>query len=249
MKNFEEPYMVKENAFLNVDNDFHVKRSELVERKRSKVIAADVSYPSLTESYANNEEKEFQLRRIAEPPPKSIVPISTPQVHDEEMHDNGPTLSPKSSIQKPIHKSFVFPTTLDNQTVDVEVKEAPSGPLVPDFFNSVSEYHQIGTVSAQKPMFESTFRNSFSKLKKHDFEATAAVAQETAVTQMIAEEKGDPDMPLDSVVYTPSPQPMSTEDLGDELAEIVEEDIPDEMTSSNYDKEVVEAKLKLILRL
>lgn len=253
LKDFEEPYMVKENAFVNVDNDFPVKRSELVERKRSTMIVADVLYPSLTESYADDKEKEFHLKKDAEPrpmPPQAIVPISTPQVHDEEMNDSVTSLSPKSTIQRPTHKASIFPTTPDNRTVSVEVQKAPSGPLVPDFFNSVSEHPQIGIESAKKSMFESAFRNSFSRLRKHDLEATAAVTQETAVTQTTAEEREDPVMPLDSVVYTLSPQPTLIEDLGDEeLAEIVEEDIPDEVTTSNYDKEVMEAKLKLILRL
>ncbi|KAL8524828.1 hypothetical protein ACS0TY_014441 [Phlomoides rotata] len=247
VKDFEEPYMVKENAFLNVDNDFPVKHSELVERKRSTMIVADVSYPSLTESYADDEKKEFQLKKDAEPrptPPRSIVPISTPQLHDEEMNDSVTSLSPKSSIQRPLHKASFFPATPDNRMVGVEVQEVPSGPFVPDFFNTVSEHHQIGIESAKTPMLESAFRNSFSRLRKHDLETTVAVTQSTA------EEKGDPVMPLDSVAYTPSPQPMSTEeDIGDELTEIVEEDILDEVTTSNYDKEVVEAKLKLILRI
>lgn len=247
MKDFEEAYMVKENAFVNVDNDFPVKRSKLVDRKRSRMIVGDVSFPSLTESYADDEVKEFQLKKDPEPRPtplQSIVPISTPQLHDEEMQDLSTSLSPKISMQKPMHKTPIFPTTPDKRMVEVEEQVAPAGPLVSGFFNSSSEHHQSGVESAQKPKYEPAFRNSFGRLMKHDLEATAPITQETA------EENRFPIMPLDSVVHSPRPEPMFTENLEDEeLTGIVEEDITDEVTTSNYDKEVVEAKLRLILRL
>ncbi|BFI04063.1 nuclear mRNA export protein SAC3 [Marchantia polymorpha subsp. ruderalis] len=42
MKSYEEDYMVKEGPFLNKERDFPTSRSQLVEAKRSAVIAADV---------------------------------------------------------------------------------------------------------------------------------------------------------------------------------------------------------------
>ncbi|KAI3469482.1 hypothetical protein Pfo_026145 [Paulownia fortunei] len=245
VKDFEEPYMVKENAFINVDNDFPVKRSKLVNRKRSRMIVSDVSFPSLTELYADEEVKEFQLKKDPEPiptPVQSVLPLSTTQFHDEEMHDLGTILSPKGSMQKPMDKTSIVLTTLDKKMFGHEVQVAPASPLVLDFSSSSSEHHQSRVESAQRPKYEPVFRNSFGRSIKHDLEATSPITLETA------EDNRYPVMPLDSVVHTPIPQPMFTEDLEDVEQTGIEKEKSDEVTRS-YDKEVAEAKLKLILRI
>lgn len=251
VREFEEPYMVKENAFLNVENDFPVKRSKLVERKRSRMIVTDVMFPSLIGSYANSEVKEFKLKK--DPHPRSALPpivaISTPQLHDGEMHDFVTSLSPKISMQNPVHKASISTTTPDKRTMRVEIQEASAGPLVSDIFRNSPKPHDSGVESAKKLM-EPAFRNSFGRSMKHDLEATSAVTPETAVTQVTDEENRCPVTPEEFVVHTPIPKPMFSEDMEDEeLVEVVEEVTTDEATRSNYDKEVLEAKLRLMLRI
>ncbi|KAH6769835.1 hypothetical protein C2S52_014638 [Perilla frutescens var. hirtella] len=252
VREFEEPYMVKENAFLNVENDFPVKRSKLVERKRSRMIVTDVMFPSLIESYAESEVKELELKK--DPHPRSTLPpivaISTPQLHDGEMHNFVTSLSPKNSMQKPMNKAPISPTTPDKRTIEVEIQEASAGPLVSDIFRSSPKPHDSGVESAKKFMYEPAFRNSFGRSMKHDFEATSAVTPETAITQVTDEENMCPVTPHDFVIHSPIPKPMFSEDMEDEeLAEVTEEDTIDEATTSNYDKEVLEAKLRLMLRI
>ncbi|KAL8047802.1 hypothetical protein ABFX02_07G023600 [Erythranthe guttata] len=253
LKDFEEPYMVKDNAFINVDKDFPVKRSKLVNGKRSRVIASDVSLPSLTELYSAEEVKEFQLRKNPEPIPvplQPVVPVNTTQFHDQKMHDFGTILSPKSpkspkgNMHGPMDKTAISLLMSDKKMVGHEAEVTPASPLVLDFSNSASEYQRSRVESAQKPKFEPVFRNSFGRSIKHDVEATAPITPESA------EENRLHVVPLNSVVHTPIPQPMFTEDLEDEEETgIMEEDNSDEVATSYYNKEVVEAKLKLILRL
>ncbi|XP_011090907.1 SAC3 family protein B isoform X2 [Sesamum indicum] len=247
VKDFEEPYMVKDNAFINVDNDFPVKRSKLVHRKRSSMIVNDVSFPSLTELSAAEEVKEFQTRKGSEPvstPSQPVVPVGTFQFHDEEMHELGTILSPKGSMQKHMQKKSIDPMTPDEKMDVHDINVASASPLVLDFTNSAYNRQQIRVESPQKPKYDPGFRNSFGRSIKHDSEATAPITFETA------EEQRYPVLPLDSIVHTPVPHSMFTEDLeNEELTGFLEEDKSDEATESYYAREVAEAKLKLILRI
>ncbi|KAG6554516.1 hypothetical protein Mapa_003895 [Marchantia paleacea] len=66
MKSYEENYMVKEGPFLNKDQDFPTSRSQLVEAKRSAVIAADVQSGGLLPTrpdLANKLKKLVSLGR------------------------------------------------------------------------------------------------------------------------------------------------------------------------------------------
>ncbi|KAL0414678.1 UNVERIFIED_CONTAM: SAC3 family protein B [Sesamum radiatum] len=247
VKDFEEPYMVKDNAFINVDNEFPVKRSKLVDRKRSSMIVNDVSFPSLTELSAAEEVKEFQLRKGPEPvstPSQPGVPVSTSQFHDEEMHDLGNILSPKGSMQKHMPKKSIDPMTPDEKMDVHDISVASVSPLVLDFTNSTYDHQKIRVESPRKPKYDPVFRNSFGRAIKHDSEATAPITSETA------EEQRYPVLPLDSVVHNPIPHSMFTEDLeNEEPTSFLEEDKSDVATASYYAREVAEAKLKLILRI
>ncbi|GFP98611.1 germinal-center associated nuclear protein [Phtheirospermum japonicum] len=258
VKDFEEPYMVKENAFLNVENDFPVKRSKLVNRKRSRMIVGDVSFPPRNESYAVEEVKAFQPKKkdqVQKPTPKpSVVPVSITQLHDEEMDDLGSILSPKNHVDKAsialttllspkshVDKASVALTTPVKEIVGHEAQPAPASPLVLDL-STISSQSRADI--ARAPKFEPVFRNSFGRSKHEPEEKTPIILERS-------EENRFPIIPIDSVVDTPVPQPMFTEDSEDEEEQIggMEEDISDDVTTSYYDKEVEEAKLKLTLRI
>ncbi|KAL3812744.1 hypothetical protein ACJIZ3_014012 [Penstemon smallii] len=245
VKDFEEPYMVKENVFINVDNDFPVKRSKLVERKRSRMIANDVSAPSLPEFYATDEGNKIRLKKDPEPKPRHlqfILPVTTTPPSDEEMHDSGTILSPKASMQRPIHVTSDNLMTLNEKITGHEIQMAPASPLVLDFSKSSSEHHESRVEPTQKPKFDAIFRNSFGRMINHDLEATLPSPLETK------EEKRSPVLALDSAVNTPIQQLMFAEDLPTDVqSDAVEEDEADEVTC--YDRETTEAKLKLMLRL
>lgn len=254
MRDFEEPYMVKENAFLNVENDFPVKRSKLVEMKRSRMIAADVMFPSLTGSHADNKVIESKLKKAPHPRPTlpPIVAVSTPQLHDAEMHDFISHLSPKGNILKPINKTPISLNTPDKRTIELDIapiSPTSAGPMVSDFSRSSPKPHDSVAESAKSFKYEPAFRNSFGRSMKHDMEATSAVTPQTVVSEVNAEEDRFPVTPRDSVVHSPVQKPTFSEETEDEeLIEVLEEDTTDEATTSNYDLEVLEAKLRLMLR-
>ncbi|XP_042037329.1 SAC3 family protein B-like isoform X1 [Salvia splendens] len=249
MRDFEEPYMVKENAFFNVESDFPVKRSKLVERKRSRMIVTDVMFPPQTESA---EVIKFKLKKDPHPRPAlPTVAVSTPQLHDGEMHDIVTSLSPKINMQKQTHKASSSPFTPDKRTTPHEVQEASAGLLVvSDFSKSSPKPHASAVESENKFKYEPAFRISFGRSMKPDLEATPAVTLQTAITEVTAEVDTGPVASHGSVVSTPTEEPVFSEDIEDEeLTEVVDEDTTDEATTSNYDLEVLEARLRLMLRI
>lgn len=255
MRDFEEPYMVKENAFLNVENDFPVKRSKLVEMKRSRMIVADVMFPSFTESHSDNKVMELKPKKDPHPRPTlpPILAVSTPKLHDAEMHDFVVShLSPKGNILKPINKAPVSPNTLHKRTIELDmapISPTSADPMVSDFSKSSPKPHDSVAESAKSFKYEPAFRNSFGRSMKHDMEATSAITPQTVVSEVNAEEDRFPVTPRDSVVHSPVQKPTSSEETEDEeLIEVVEEDTTDEASTSNYDLEVLEAKLRLMLR-
>lgn len=208
-------------------------------------------FPSQTESYADNEVQKFKLKKDPHPRPTlpPTVSVSTPQLHDREMHDIVARLSPKSSMQKSMHKASISPITPDKRTTKHEIPEASVGPLVPDFFKSSPKPHAGAVESEKKFKYEPAFRNSFGRSKKHDLDTTPAVTLQTSIAEVTAAEDKGPVVSRDSAVHAPIQEPVFSEDTEDEkLTEVVEEDTTDEATS-NYDSEVLEAKLRLMLRL
>ena len=66
IKEYEEPYMVKEGSFLNSDNDFPEKCSNLVHTKKAPRIVEDVSSPHPTMSLPAEEVKQVPLVQVCE---------------------------------------------------------------------------------------------------------------------------------------------------------------------------------------
>ncbi|KAG4131757.1 hypothetical protein ERO13_D09G233100v2 [Gossypium hirsutum] len=102
IKEFEEPYMVKEGSFLNAENDYPTKCSRLVHQKRSRTIALDVATPHEVTSLPIGASKESQpskahkQRANVSPSPKRKSSVSAA---DEELPDSKVVPSPKSSSQ------------------------------------------------------------------------------------------------------------------------------------------------------
>ncbi|XVF38589.1 hypothetical protein REPUB_Repub20aG0115100 [Reevesia pubescens] len=102
IKEFEEPYMVKEHSFLNAENDYPTKCSRLVHQKRSRTIAGDVAIPHEVTSLPVGATKESQLGKVykqranATSSPRRENSISA---FDEEMPDSKVIPSPKDGVQ------------------------------------------------------------------------------------------------------------------------------------------------------
>ncbi|KAL4284034.1 hypothetical protein GQ457_16G030350 [Hibiscus cannabinus] len=114
IREFEEPYMVKEGSFLNAENDYPTKCSRLVHRRRSKTIAGDVVAPHEVTHLPIRTSKESQLgkaytqrpesqtvKSYTQRPKASLSPKRNSSILavDEEMPDSKVVPSPKSSLQ------------------------------------------------------------------------------------------------------------------------------------------------------
>ncbi|KZV17243.1 hypothetical protein F511_24035 [Dorcoceras hygrometricum] len=245
VKFFEEPYMVKENAFTNGDMDYPVKCSKLVGRKRSKMIVNDVSSASIAESYDIGEVRESPRKRnpeqISKPLPL-VVPGSMVQPIDQEMHDSVTNFSPRGDVQDHMHRTLSDLMSQGEQKAVFESQVVLTSPTSLDFSSGSSENHRIR--NEQKLNYDFRLRNSFGRTTKHDFELTPP-----PITRKRDEEKIPALLPIDSIVNTSMSDPLFTEHLETEdQTGVMEEDTANDAGTSYSDEEVAEAKLKLVLR-
>ncbi|KAI3894744.1 hypothetical protein MKX03_031566, partial [Papaver bracteatum] len=92
IKEFEEPYMVKEGAFLSSDKDIPTKCSQLVLLKKSRTIFEDVSFDQTILPF-----KEVKQIQTMSPKPLQFVKIQI--LPDEQMPDTKFYSSPKRVSQ------------------------------------------------------------------------------------------------------------------------------------------------------
>ncbi|KAL3508010.1 hypothetical protein ACH5RR_033392 [Cinchona calisaya] len=243
VKEFEVPYMVKDGLFLNVDNDYPVKCSKLVDRKKSMFIAEDVSYPCLTKSSSLEEARVLEFNKGIEQKPmhiQSIEVVNTIQAIDEEMHDYAS--SPKDDMQ-------VIPTprTAVKQRIPYENQLSPASPRVWD--SSIvhdsprSKQNRIG--SARNLKHDTLFRNSL--------DGDVQVESRGSPLYIMSETVHEANFvlpPSDSVLQNSVPEQPIIEQVVEEQQIGLNKEAPtEEVSIIDYDEEVAEAKLKLILRI
>ncbi|CAL5415933.1 unnamed protein product [Camellia sinensis] len=245
IKEFEEPYMVKEGLFLNSDNDYPVKCSKLVHMKKSRRIVEDVSSPHTIVSLPAEEEREVQLVKVYKKESKPVQFNGTEshaQVIDEEMDDYEAVPSPKDGTQV---KPMVKPLVIGQQSEDVFRIDTIS-PLARDFSlaHNSPKSQQARVGSTGKPNFDPVFRNSLER-KTHS--NTKAVPLEI-MSERVGQEK-IASFEFDSAMENYVPQKVFIEDLEDEEHTYDQDVETEEVEPSYHDEEAAEAKLKLIFRL
>ncbi|KAJ8531101.1 hypothetical protein K7X08_025832 [Anisodus acutangulus] len=257
LKEFEEPYMVKEGPFVEVDNDYPVKCSKLVHKKKSRTIFEDVLAPHVES--VSEKETEPLLDKDQQQKPTALQflePDSSPLSIEEDMPDYETVSSPKYEIKAiPITKTEFY------QKIRHESPQAPpshtvsSLPALPSpsvFFPHISpEVQQQARVgSAEKPEVQLQERVGCSGKPKTD-EVAQFAARSMSIQFIPArdEQESAPVFPANSLVED-TEQHMLDEENGDEgLVVTGEEAETNEPAASYYDEEVAEAKLKLIIRI
>ncbi|XWS08687.1 hypothetical protein CRYUN_Cryun40dG0022600 [Craigia yunnanensis] len=295
IKEFEEPYMVKESSFLNAENDYPTKCSRLVHQKRSRTIAGDVAVPCKMTSLPVGATKESQLGKVfkqsanASPSPRrasSIVAV------DEEMPDSKVVPSPKDGVQ--LHSMTETPIGVQ-QLQDGHLKSskplnfsmarssprsAPAKVAVlekakNDAHFTIWPQRTITSGMEQMPSQASPLERSLSGVFDHAVENP--IPQSMAIDSVKSLPVRSPSGKYDYITNKSIPQTMTISDLtslserpSDKYDYDLENLVPQGMGANNLGdgpldshleienqkivvnsqhKEVVKAKLKLILRL
>ncbi|OMO53787.1 SAC3/GANP/Nin1/mts3/eIF-3 p25 [Corchorus capsularis] len=244
IKEFEEPYMVKDGPFLNAESDYPTRCSILVHLKRSRTIAEDVAVSHEMTSIPVRASKESQLgkaykqRANASPSPRRVYSIST--VHDKT--PDSKVLSPKDVVQ--LH-SVTESSVGVQQLQDNHLK--PGASFKPLDFSSPRS--SPASPSPKVAVMEKGKKDALLTLFP---DRTIAFSMEQMPLQVMPQaslpERSSSGI-LDHAVENSMPQRIVVNDLGDEPPNDYLEIEDQEMEANGQDKEVAEAKLKLILRL
>ncbi|XP_047271262.1 SAC3 family protein B isoform X2 [Capsicum annuum] len=259
LKEFEEAYMVKEGPFLEVDNDYPVKCSKLVHKKKLRTIFDDVSVPHVKS--LSGKETESLLDKDYQQKPTTVQflkPDGSSLSIEEDMPDYETVSSPKDEIKAiPITKTEFHQKMIRYESLQAPPNHAVSSLLAPPsssvLFPHISPevQQQAGVESAEKPEVQLQARVGNSGKPKTD-----EVAQFDARSMPIQfiptrdEQESSPALPANSLVEDTELNHMFDEENEDEeLVITTEEAETNEPAASYYHEEVAEAKLKLIIRI
>ncbi|KAJ9182012.1 hypothetical protein P3X46_006050 [Hevea brasiliensis] len=245
IKEFEEPYMVKEGPYLNGDQDYPTKRSKLVHLKISRRMVDDVSPISQVVSLTAQASKEIQLPTVHKHDKKAVASTFVERkslIHevDEEMPDSEVVSSPKvgTLLEPIIDKSKVGQQSQEDRVEGAYFSKwgfsSVHNPPVslPAKFNEVEKPNGdiLSSVSAEKNMLS---------------------GMEGVPLQVVSRTSLQERSPSAKYGYAVEDKvPVFSNDTKDEEPpDIYEEKENDEAMENYNDEEVAQAKLKLIIRL
>ncbi|KAI4304112.1 hypothetical protein MLD38_039667 [Melastoma candidum] len=243
LKEFEEPYMVKEGPFLG-DEDFPTKQSKLVHHKRSSKIIDDV-----VSSHVMNTPPQVARNQLSKGPrAETMATHPVQRIHfskeiDIVMADSVSVPSPKERNQRKQQQVLQPPLVSLEREV---VKPAPGT----DPFN-----HKVpGTGSLPKPQPLNYVVNSdwnFRNLPVTENPLRRNSIYLPSPSRVAQAER----LPMGPVSYVPSSEPSTGASIAVDQAMVALQHHhsgtagDDETLVDDEDKEVAESKLKLILRL
>lgn len=232
--------MVKEGSFLNVDNDHPVRCSRLVHGKKSRAIVEDVFCTHLAETISFKKGIEPRLDKVEENPSsvQFLESDSFNQAIDEDMDDYEAMSSPKDRAK--IMPIFNMPIHKKGQDEIVVIPTSPKVSAAHGSPESPQDRHR----SSGKLNYATVFGNSLDKVEQ--IEAKETPFQLTASR---VEQERLPVVHTDFVEKFSVPEHLPIEVMEDEEQSIsCQQAETDVAEAGYYDKEVAEAKLKLIIR-
>ncbi|KAF2610912.1 hypothetical protein F2Q70_00009678 [Brassica cretica] len=252
IKEFEEPYMVKDGLFLHADTDYKTKCSKLVHMKKSRTIVEDVSAPSTKEN-------------VSAPSPLSSLPTEADKGHKQLIttykQERPPAQSPKKQTSvRPVDKEMTDSKTSLLLEEDKPVRTSVINPVWPPVINpAVDQQKQNDLTPAggfHSPLkFNSPFGSpgfpqaESSNLKKqpNDGHTSIPPAEDKYpfAGHMLTNLVPEPTLQQKSV-----PEAAMVCTLEEDLHDIEQEgEDGNEDITNQYDEEVAKAKLKLMIRL
>lgn len=244
IKEFGEPYMVKEGPFLNNNDSGTLKCSKLVHLKKSRTMFEDVSSPSLMEPVSSKAVKMISSDKVYEQnhSPVQCNATGNKLVAEEEM-DSEPVSSPTKAVPIiPILRDVVIAQQNVHDYQPVALKSLPVNisPAI-DSLKSMGD----STDDTVMPSFKLEFRSSF---EKSNYSEIKTVPMD--IMPVVIDQERLPVFEMDSDADKIVHSPVLVEDLNDADCISTLEDMENNESSQNYqDEEVAKAKLILILRL
>ncbi|XP_019058744.1 PREDICTED: SAC3 family protein B isoform X2 [Tarenaya hassleriana] len=260
IKEFDEPYMMKDGPFLHVEEDYPTKCSKLVHLKKSRTIMEDVFVPSSSISSLCEAAEEYLPGITTHGPaalPAQTLTRQTPlPVVDKEMTDTKTFALPEEP--KPVAPEIIKPKVDQQKQDDLggaggfhfswKFSSPPLGsPIFPPAeiqnLKKQSNDHRNG-------VFPGEIKLPFAGDMPMNLMSGSAVLQSSPKS-----------MPMEIVPITSIPENSSPREnsysLDDALAangtmSITEEEFEDNdngVITNHYDEEVASAKLRLMIRL
>ncbi|KAF8027854.1 hypothetical protein BT93_E0701 [Corymbia citriodora subsp. variegata] len=264
VREYEEPYMVKEGPFLHGDRDFPTKCSELVHLKKSIRIIKDVLIPDSISSLSKGATK-FQLTSDRKREMKNIQPFekdSSIYVSDQEMAISETT--PSHSIYAPDQDMAISETISSPKKVcHVNIPFRP--PEVARHVEVDNKISGVGFVPWNLPVVNSSPKaaliNLFAKAD-HDFGNTHEIGglsgnelmclplSPSSVQHRVLPVELESNRALQSSVVQEDAMGIANEEAPHVHQENgIEVYVNEDIYINDEDEEVAEAKLKLILRI
>ncbi|KNA09027.1 hypothetical protein SOVF_157390 [Spinacia oleracea] len=296
IKEFEEPYMVKEGPFLNVEKDYPTRCSTLVHRKKSDTIKEDVLSSRQVILLPSEPRKELRSNKNLKDKHVVVQPIKTisPLVSDDGQMDVEAVSSPIRNMQDQpdLETSRSMRNQVDlGKSRDDQPFTGANGMVSVgsprdniDAFSSFRTYNMLNQPSPVSPRYgsliadvdQSIFKGSPQTSPIRHFLPAAKSSNFVWKRQDNFEEpvKSSPEIVVHSEVESIHPEVVSANvgkvlepasEAESSVVSLLQDDVPmkempreelydvqqkvDDILVDNYDEEVAEAKLRLLLRL
>ncbi|CAL0334639.1 unnamed protein product [Lupinus luteus] len=252
LKAFEEPYMVKEGQFINADNDYPTKRSKLVHTRRSERIVEDVVLSIQPESLPVVSMNKMRKANKHEPKIVSYVEnVSSVHKLDKEKRDSEAIFSPRDGKSEKALKEIC---AVQDSVKDENMANPHSSPLSFPFPNIIPK--------PQLPIFPfpniipepQVPRTDIFKSTNSDLVFTGSPRRNlhSNVDGRPVDIDPKPAPPESSLADSFFMPPPASEAVSNSECMLIHQEYEDEVHENAEkcrDEEIVEAKLKLFLRL
>ncbi|KAL2934875.1 SAC3 family protein B [Bienertia sinuspersici] len=287
IKEFEEPYMVKEGPFLNNEKDYSTRCSALVHRKKSSTIMEDVLSSHQVITLSSEPMKELPSDKHRKNKHTAVQPMQTksPLVSDGKMDIETVSSSISSTVaesvpekSKSMQVQAEFGTSKSRQSfTDTHHRVSADSPSAFASFQSPSMLEQPSPVTPKHVSFiadagqlsykdsllslpvqqsESTVKSTYFGLaRQKSFEGPVKSSPEKLLHSELKPIQPEVSASIPTLTFPASEAEssfistipdgvfMTREEFND-----VQQKVDDEV-ADNYDEEVAEAKLRLLLRI
>ncbi|XP_065863486.1 SAC3 family protein B [Euphorbia lathyris] len=249
-KEFEEPYMVKEGPFLNVDQDFPTKRSKLVDQKKSRKIADDVSPALELESLPAQAPQEIQQPKIYKLEKKPVA--STSVDRNNSIHEIAVEMPDLQVVSPPKSGPKSQPKVGQQSREDHQMEGAYSSPWGFSMVHNPLVFQPTELKDAEKPN-DVLFKMSSEKMTLPVMQFIPVQPQSRTASQernASAKNGNVVDNTIPYIAVSNDTKEIDRSDINQAKGnDEVMENLQDEVAQANFEDEVAQAKLKLIIRL